>query len=91
MKTEFDGVADHANELHRLAELQSWYVLPTSEYAEHSKKFREAVQAVAAAGRSRDLDPSFEAYSSAVRQCVQCHEYMRSVRGGGEHLSPSWE
>lgn len=77
---EFEGIEEHARELDRLAELQSWYVLPTPEYADHSKKFREAAQAAADAGKAKRVDESFEAYSAAIRECVDCHEYMRRVR-----------
>jgi hypothetical protein len=78
---KLEGVEEQANELNRLAELQSWYVLPTPEYAEHSRKFREAARAVAEAGSKGDLERSFDAYSSALRQCVECHAYMRKARG----------
>jgi hypothetical protein len=75
----FEGVVEHAEELDSLAELQSWYVLPTPEYAEDSKKFREAVQAVAVAERTRDLlsgskpaRPPFESASSVTLTCGEC-------------------
>jgi cytochrome c553 len=80
---EFDGIEEHGNKLDSLAEFQRWFVLPTAEYAQHSGEFRKAAQAVAAAGKKKDLDAATDGYVSMVRKCVQCHEYMRGVREPG--------
>jgi len=78
---EFEEIERYATELHRLAELQSWYVLPTPEYEEHSQEFRAAARAAALAGKDRNLEAAADAYTSMIRRCVGCHEYMRRVRG----------
>jgi cytochrome c553 len=77
---EFEEIVKYGTELDRLAELQSWYVLPTPEYAEHSKEFRASAQAAALAGKNRNLEAAADAYASMIRRCVGCHEYMRRVR-----------
>jgi len=77
---EFEGIETGGSELDSLAEFQSWFVLPTPEYARHSEEFREAAQSVARAGNERDMGAATEAYISLVEKCVQCHEYMRRVR-----------
>jgi len=77
---EFEGIETGGSELDSLAEFQSWFVLPTPEYARHTEEFREAAQGVARAGHERDIAAATEAYTSVVRKCVQCHEYMRRVR-----------
>jgi hypothetical protein len=79
--SEFEEIETYATELDRLAELQSWYVLPTPEYDEHSKEFRAAAQAAALAGKNRNLEAAADAYTSMIRRCVGCHEYLRRVRG----------
>ena len=81
---EFAKIEEHSTELYTLAEFQSWFVLPTPEYAQHSREFREAAQGVAEAGKKGQVEMATEAYMSLVRQCVQCHEYMRRVPGGVE-------
>jgi hypothetical protein len=77
---EFDEIEEHANKLHSLAEFQRWFVLPTPEYAQHSREFREAARAVGEAGKNEELDVATDAYTTMVRKCVQCHEYMRRFR-----------
>jgi len=80
VRAEFEEIEKYATELDRLAELQSWYVLATPEYEEHSREFRAAAQAAALAGKSRDLEAAADAYTSMIQRCVGCHEYMRRVR-----------
>jgi hypothetical protein len=80
---EFDGTEEHAKRLDSLAEFQRWFVLPTEEYAQHSREFRKAAEAVAAAGKKEDLGAATDGFISMVRKCVQCHEYMRLAREPG--------
>ena len=75
---DVDTVEEKSLRLHYLSEFQSWYVLPTAEYARHSEEFRAAAQDVAAAGRGKDAEASSDAYSSMVKKCVQCHGDMQS-------------
>jgi hypothetical protein len=57
-----------------------WAVLPSPEYAEHSEGFREAVQALVAAARSRDLDAVSMAYVDTTLSCVACHREIALAR-----------
>lgn len=79
--SEFEEIETYATELDRLAERQSWYVLPTPEYDEHSKEFRAAAQAAVLAGKEGNLEAAADAYTTLIRRCVGCHEYMRQIRG----------
>jgi hypothetical protein len=95
---EFEEIDKYATELERLAELQSWYVLPTPEYDEHSRAFRAAARAAALAGKNRNLEAAADAYASMIGRCVGCHEYLRRVRearppggkGDGGKRGRSW-
>jgi hypothetical protein len=79
--SEFGEIETYATELDRLAELQGWYVLPTPEYEEHSKEFRAAARAAVLAGKEGNLEAAADAYTTLIRRCVGCHEYMRRIRG----------
>ena len=74
---QFDDIKRHADQLDSLAEFQSWFVLPTPEYARHSREFREAAQIIAAAGERKDAATAFDAYVSLVGTCIACHDYIR--------------
>lgn len=64
---DFESIAEDGTELDYLAEFQSWFVLPTPEYAQHSKEFRAAVENIVAAGQERDS----EAALKSVRRSEQ--------------------
>jgi len=74
---QFDNIRELSAELDSLAEYQSWFVLPTPEYAQYTREFREAAKTMEAAGTSRDISTAYEAYTSMVGTCLQCHDYMR--------------
>lgn len=74
---QFDDIERHANQLDSLSEYQSWFVLPTPEYARHTREFREAAQIIAGAGASNDVAAAFDAYISLIGTCIQCHDYIR--------------
>lgn len=77
VQAQFDNITELSNELDSLAEFQSWFVLPTPEYAQYSREFREAAQRMSAAGTRREISSAYEAYTSMVGTCLQCHDYMR--------------
>ena len=77
---DFEEIEDAATELDYLAEFQSWFVLPTPEYAQHSKDFRAAAKRVASAGENEDSDAALTSYTAMMDKCLKCHQYMKSVQ-----------
>ena len=63
-----------------LTRYESWFALPTSEYARESREFREAALEVADAGAKKDLDIASDAFAAMFKKCVQCHRYVGKVR-----------
>ena len=74
---DFDTIKELSDELDSLSEYQSWFVLPTPEYAQYTREFRQEAQAMALAGANRDLGTAYGAYTSMLGTCLQCHNYMR--------------
>ena len=74
---QFDSVTELSNQLDSLSEFQNWFVLPTPEYAQYTRGFRQAAQTMAAAGTNRDIRAAYDAYTSMVGTCLQCHQYVR--------------
>jgi cytochrome c553 len=73
---QYDNIAELGHELDSLAEFQSWFVLPTPEYALYTREFRDAAKSMTAAATRKDVGAAFEAYTSMVGTCIQCHDYM---------------
>ena len=73
---QFDNIKELSDELDSLSEFQSWFVLPTPEYALHTREFRESAKSMAAAATRKDVGAAFEAYTSMVGTCIKCHDYM---------------
>lgn len=74
---QFDDIKALSDELDALAEFQSWFVLPTPEYAQYTREFRASAQVISAAGSRRDISGVYEGYTSMVGTCLQCHDYIR--------------
>lgn len=81
---DYEQITSDGTELDRLAELQSWFVLPTAEYAQYSEEFREAAQDVAEAGEHEDSEAAAGGYAVMIEKCLQCHQYMKRVASSGE-------
>jgi hypothetical protein len=73
---QFDNIKELSDELDSLAEFQSWFVLPTPEYALYTRELRESARSMAAAAMRKDVSAAYEAYTSMVGTCIQCHDYM---------------
>jgi hypothetical protein len=57
-----------------------WAVLKKPEYAQHSKAFRESVEALHEAAARRDLEAAPKAYVAMTLGCVDCHRYLARNR-----------
>lgn len=77
---DFDKIAKNAQELSLLSQAASWQVLQTPQYLEHSRKFRNASDALKEAAKKKNLDKATEAYNLVTLRCVECHKYVRDVR-----------
>jgi cytochrome c553 len=77
---DYPTVIEQAERLRYLSEFQSWFVLPTPEYAQHSEEFRAAAKAAVEAGTDENAEGVSASYFAMVDECVQCHEYLSRVR-----------
>ena len=77
---DHEAIQQAGEELDYLAEFQSWFVLPTEEYARSSEEFRAAAQAMVKAARREDSKAASDAFSTMLEKCLHCHQYMNTVR-----------
>ncbi len=79
---DFELIAKHSQDLSLLSQEASWRVLQTPQYLQHSLEFRRAADALTEAARKKNLDSAALGYMDLTMKCVNCHKYVRDVRGG---------
>jgi hypothetical protein len=77
---DFALVAKNAQEMSTLSLDETWKVMTTPDYLEHSRKFRIAADALSAAAKKHNLEQSTTAFNQMTTRCVECHKYVRDVR-----------
>jgi hypothetical protein len=75
---DFDLITKNAEKLSELSKEPAWEVLANPDYQKYSVEFRRNVSAMAAAGKSRNLDGATLAYLKVTMDCMECHRYIRS-------------
>lgn len=78
--SDFDAVAQNADDLVELSERGSWMVHDTMAYVAFSDDFRNTARTLADDARRGDADRVVEHYSDLIRTCVACHDYLRRER-----------
>lgn len=76
----YDLIAKHAQDLALLSEDEQWQVFQTADYINRSKEFRRAANALAEAGRTKNLDAASLGYVEVTLKCIECHKYVRSIQ-----------
>jgi hypothetical protein len=59
----------------------SWHVLDSEEYDRLSQDFQEQAGDLERHAKARNLDAAALDYMRISLTCVQCHKYVREVRG----------
>ncbi|MBL8829614.1 MAG: hypothetical protein JNM18_21735 [Planctomycetaceae bacterium] len=77
---DFDIIEKNAQSLSLLSQAETWQVLQTPDYLQHSGEFRRAANAVTNAAREKNIDGAALAYLEMTMKCVNCHKYVRDVR-----------
>lgn len=77
---DYDMIAKHSQELSLLSQAESWQVLQTPEYLQHSTEFRRSADSLTEAARKKNIDGAALAYVEVTFKCVNCHKYVRRVR-----------
>jgi hypothetical protein len=77
---DFDKIAKGAQEMSLLSLASQWQVLQTPEYVRRSGEFRREAGAIKAAAEKKNLDGATLAYLKATLSCIECHQYVRTVR-----------
>lgn len=77
---DFDTIEKNSQSLSLLSQAETWQVLQTPDYLQHSGEFRRAANAVTNAAREKNIDGAALAYLEMTMKCVNCHKYVRDVR-----------
>jgi hypothetical protein len=77
---DFDTIEKNSQSLSLLSQAETWQVLQTPDYLQHSGEFRRAANAVTNAARDKNIDGAALAYLEMTMKCVNCHKYVRDVR-----------
>ena len=78
--SDWEALAESSAELEAISQDPGWAALPTSQYAQQSAAFLDAVRDLQAAARSRDLDLAPQAYLDLTMSCVRCHREVALAR-----------
>ena len=78
--SNFDTIAQHAEELILISKKAEWKVYKTPQYELHSNEFRRNAGALAKGAKDKNLDACALAYVDTTLSCVRCHKYVREVR-----------
>jgi len=76
----YDLITKHGQDLALLSEDEQWQVFQTADYMNRSKEFRRAANALAEAGRRKNLDSASLGYVEVTLKCIECHKYVRSIQ-----------
>ena len=76
-------LAKNAQDISLLTLAESWQVLQTAEYAQHSLEFRRTANALNDAAKKKNIDGAALAYVDMTMKCVNCHKYVRDARLAG--------
>ncbi len=75
---DYDKIVASTERIHLLSLDESWMVIQTDEYRQHSDEFRRAVVVTADAARKRNLDGATLGYMQMTLNCVRCHRQLRN-------------
>ena len=78
--SNYDTIAQHAEELILISKKAEWKVYKTPQYELHSNEFRRNAGALAKGAKDKNLDACALAYVDMTLNCVRCHKYVREVR-----------
>jgi cytochrome c556 len=80
VQNDFTMIAKNAQDMSLLSLDETWQVMTTPDYLEHSRKFRVAADALSDAAKKHNLEQSTIAFNLMTTRCVECHKYVRDVR-----------
>src|SRR5215475_4536023 len=78
--SDFDKIAENAQELIMISKAVEWRVLKTPQYEMHSNEFRRSAESVAQAAKNKNVEAATLAYMDMTMVCVRCHKHVREVR-----------
>lgn len=73
-------IKDGAKSLLEMSKSEMWNALVDEDYRELNRDFRSAVRKMEQAATDENLDNALLQWNDAVKGCVECHKYVRSVR-----------
>jgi hypothetical protein len=77
---DYGAIAKNAQDLSTLSRGETWNVMQTEEFLQHSAEFRRAADAMRDAAKKKNIDGAALAYMETTMKCVNCHKYVRGVR-----------
>jgi hypothetical protein len=77
---DFDGIANHAEELIEISKQAGWKVLKTPLYERYSNEFRDRADELARNARKKNIDGAALSYVDLTLTCVKCHKHVREKR-----------
>jgi hypothetical protein len=78
---DFTKVVESAQMMRMISRASSWYVLDSDEYSRLSKNFQEQAADLERHAKEKNLDMAGLDYMRISLTCIQCHKYVRAVRG----------
>jgi hypothetical protein len=78
--SDFKKVTLGGEELIRLAKSETWQLIRSPQYEQHSADFVRATELLVKKAKERNIDGAALAYVEMTRSCVRCHQYVRENR-----------
>ena len=78
-----ERITGNAQKLSALSKAAGWRANITPEYQLFAAEFRRHADAVARAGKDKNVDAASLAYFQMTMSCINCHRYMRDNRRAG--------
>jgi len=77
---DFKKLETGGEELIRLAKSETWQLIRSPYYEQHSANFVRATENLVKKAKEKNIDGAALAYVDVTLSCVRCHQYVREHR-----------
>ena len=77
---DFKKIEAGGEELIRLAKSETWQLIRSPHYEQHSADFVRATQKLVKKSKEKNMDGAALAYVEMTLSCVRCHQFVREHR-----------
>jgi cytochrome c556 len=77
---DFDKIAKHAEKMGWISRAAGWHVIDNDDYRSRSKRFQQISSRLLDSAKKKNQGVVTLQYLQLTTSCIECHQYMRSLR-----------